>query len=192
MGKKKDTRVPHKHLHSRIAFLYQAANYLSQVPKEDEGYPEKAANEEQALTKATEEQPPIEVFPQGTSTVVGPVASSVSKIPNQPHGLEQNGSTTELGQSRRLMSHLRAVSLKSQIRLSPSIKHSFCRHCEGPLIPGSTSSSKIENTSRGGRKPWADILVVTCKLCGTSKRAPVGAKRQPRKKDRLQQPNGKP
>lgn len=192
MGKKKDNRVPHKHLHSRIAFLSQAANYLSKMSKEDKGYPEKAANREQASTKATEEQLPIEVSPQETSTVVGPVALSVSNIPIQPHGLEQNGSSTKLGQSQRLMSHLRAVSLKSQIRLSPSIKHSFCRHCESPLIPGSTSSTKIENTSRGGRKPWADILVVTCKICGASRRAPVGAERQQKKKDRLQQPNRRP
>ena len=192
MGKKKDNRVPHKHIHSRITFLYQAANYLSQVSKEDGGYPEKAANGEQASTKATEEKLPIDVSPQESSTVVGPVASSVSNIPNQQQGLEQNGSSTKIGQSQRLMSHLRAVSLKSQIRLSSSIKHSFCRHCESPLIPGSTSSSKIENTSRGGRKPWANILVVTCKICGASRRAPVGAERQRKKKDRLQQPNGRP
>lgn len=192
MGKKKDNRIPHRHLHSRIAFLYQAANYLSQVSKEDKGYSEEATDRNQALTMATEEQPPIEGFLQETSTVVGPVASNVSKIRNHPHDLEQNKSSVGLGQSRRLMSHLRAVSLKSQIRLSPSIKHSICRHCESPLIPRSTSSSKIENTSRGGRKQWADVLVVTCKLCGTSRRAPVGAERQPRKKDRLQRPDGKP
>lgn len=71
--------------------------------------------------------------------------------------------------------------MKSQIRLSQDVKHSICKRCSAILIPGSTSSSKVENLSRGGKKPWADVLVIECNVCSAQKRFPVGAKRQPRK-----------
>lgn len=78
----------------------------------------------------------------------------------------------------QLASHLRAVSLKAQIRLSPDMKRSICKKCNTVLIPGRTSTSLIENKSRGGRKPWADVLVIQCNFCGGQKRFPVGSTRQ--------------
>lgn len=55
-----------------------------------------------------------------------------------------------------------------------------------PLIEGHTSKKTVENLSKGGRKPLADILVLECKACGATKRWPVGAKRQDRKTKRKQ------
>jgi ribonuclease P protein subunit RPR2 len=81
-------------------------------------------------------------------------------------------------QSRNLLSQLRAVSLKSQIRLSSDLKRSFCRRCNTPLIPGKTSEIGITNNSRHGRKPWADVLVVECGFCGAVRRYPTGQKLQ--------------
>ncbi|ODA78860.1 hypothetical protein RJ55_06244 [Drechmeria coniospora] len=88
--------------------------------------------------------------------------------------------------SRSLTSDLRAVALKGQIRLSPAMKQTICKFCETLLVEGQTCHSVIENTSKGGRKPWADILVTKCATCGRSKRYPVSAKQQMRRAMRTQ------
>ena len=77
-------------------------------------------------------------------------------------------------QSRHLLSQLRAVSLKSQIRLTPQIKHTVCKRCNSLLMAGKTSTKMIINESRGRRKPQADVVVVRCYFCGNVKRFPVG------------------
>ena len=186
MGKKKEGHIPYKHLHSRMSFLHQAANYMYQVSKDIE---DSRINDVDNLEAVHAPQ---------TSTVKQEINTHESSVP--ANTLEQDSQVldkvrdtcvTGHGQSRRLSSQLRAVSLKGQVRLSTSIKHSICRHCESPLVPGSTSSSEIENRSKGGRKPWADVLVVTCLLCGTTRRVPVGAKRHSKRKDRLEQLNSK-
>lgn len=89
------------------------------------------------------------------------------------------------GLPQLLSSHLRSVSLKSQIRLPQDVKRSICRRCDTPLIGSSTSDVTIENHSKDKAKPWAEIRVITCRSCGTKKRFPIGAKRQSKKKDRL-------
>ena len=89
-----------------------------------------------------------------------------------------------LGSSRRMLSHLRGVSRKAQIRLSKSMKHAICKRCESLLVAGSSSTQYVENSSRGGKKPWADVIVIECNHCGTKTRFPVGATRQPRKSAR--------
>lgn len=82
--------------------------------------------------------------------------------------------------SRRLVSDLRAVSLKAQVRLAPAVKHSFCKSCNTVLIEGSTCSKELENRSKGRKKPWADMMVQKCNTCGVAKRFPLAAARQKR------------
>lgn len=86
-----------------------------------------------------------------------------------------------LSASRCLLSDLRNVSLKAQIRLSPAVKHTICKRCNTLLLEGSTCSVEVENKSKGGGKPWADVLVRTCKKCSLGRRIPVGAERQKRR-----------
>ena len=88
---------------------------------------------------------------------------------------------TKQAMSRRLLSDLRASSHKSQIRLAPSMKHTICKYCDTLLVEGDTSTSTVENQSKGGKKPWADVLVVKCNTCGGLKRFPVQAARQKRR-----------
>ncbi|KAK7394054.1 hypothetical protein QQX98_013162 [Neonectria punicea] len=76
---------------------------------------------------------------------------------------------------------MRAVSLKAQIRQSPALKRTICKFCDTLLIEGQTCSSTVENDSKGGRKPWADLLTIRCKTCGNAKRYPVNAPRQKRR-----------
>ncbi|KAJ5502721.1 hypothetical protein N7463_005595 [Penicillium fimorum] len=79
--------------------------------------------------------------------------------------------------SRVCVSHLRAVAMKTQIRLPVTLKRSVCKRCDTLLTPGVTCSHEIRNASRGGKKPWADVLVVKCLSCGTEKRFPQTEKR---------------
>ncbi|KAK2608694.1 hypothetical protein QQS21_002805 [Conoideocrella luteorostrata] len=83
--------------------------------------------------------------------------------------------------SRLAITDMRAVSLKAQIRQSSSLKRTICKFCDTLLVEGRTCHSMIENTSKGKRKPWADVLVIGCKTCGNSKRYPVDMPRQKRK-----------
>jgi ribonuclease P protein subunit RPR2 len=83
--------------------------------------------------------------------------------------------------ARSFLRDLRAVSLKAQISLGTTIKQSVCKGCDGLLVDGQTCSAVVENESKGARKPWADMLVLTCLVCGYKKRVPVNAPRQKRR-----------
>src|SRR5207247_2204446 len=74
--------------------------------------------------------------------------------------------------ARQYLSQVRAVSLKCQLRLPGDIKRSVCKRCDSLLIPGSTCTEETENKSRGRKKPWADVLIVQCNTCGSSRRYP--------------------
>ncbi|KAK7528400.1 RNAse P Rpr2/Rpp21/SNM1 subunit domain-containing protein [Phyllosticta citriasiana] len=166
-GSKGPKPVPNKHLHSRISYLYQAACHLSAQDSPDAGSGK--AQEIDAKLSSADNQ-----FSTSTDDKSQDM-SWLSRSAAFPPGL-----------SHYLVSHLQSVSRKAQIRLSQNVKHFICKRCSTVLIPGKTSTSRIENLSRGGRKPWADVLVIKCEVCETQKRFPVGAKRQPRKKDRTQ------
>lgn len=83
--------------------------------------------------------------------------------------------------SRLAVFDMRTVSLKTQIRLTPELKRTACKFCNMLQIEGQTCRSTIENLSKGGMKPWADVLVVRCNTCNNSKRFPVNAPRQKRR-----------
>ncbi|KAH8907886.1 Rpr2-domain-containing protein [Coniochaeta sp. PMI_546] len=89
--------------------------------------------------------------------------------------------STSSGVSRRLVADLRSVSLKTRIRLSPAVKQTMCKYCDALLIEGETCTTVVENKSKGGRKPWADILVRKCHACENVKRYPLNSARQKRK-----------
>lgn len=83
-----------------------------------------------------------------------------------------------------LAAQLQAVSQKAQIRLSHDMKRSICKVCSTPLMPDTTSETRIENKSRAERKPCADVLVIQCRNCHAEKRFPIGAQRQKKKAER--------
>lgn len=88
---------------------------------------------------------------------------------------------TRISLSRRLITDLRSTSKKSQISLTPALKHTICKFCDTLLVEGQSSTTSVENLSKGGKKPWADMLVVACHVCGGIKRYPVHAPRQKRR-----------
>ncbi|KAK4229000.1 ribonuclease P protein component 4 [Podospora fimiseda] len=89
------------------------------------------------------------------------------------------------GMGRRLATDLRAVSLKTRIRLNPAVKRTICKFCDSVLIDGQSCTITVENKSKGGKKPWADNIVRKCLTCGKERRYPVSAPRTKRKTDRF-------
>jgi len=77
---------------------------------------------------------------------------------------------------------MRSVAKKSVMRLGPQIKRTICKRCDTLLVPGVSCENRIENASKGGKKSWADVLVVECMACGTVKRFPVGMDGMERRK----------
>ncbi|RMZ34169.1 hypothetical protein D0859_01672 [Hortaea werneckii] len=189
MGKEKSKGgVANKHLHARIAYLQQAASYLTLQGKErriseiNTSTPTLSGADDQALSQ---NQPPNEDA-ENTMNEAGKEDQRPQQHSLQPEvQLPHSG-----GLPLHLATHLRQVALKSQIRLRTDVKHSICKRCSSILIEGTTSNKRIENKSKGGRKPHADVLVISCKVCGADKRFPVGAKRQKRKGERDQLESG--
>lgn len=173
---KKIPGVPNRHLYSRISFLYQAAAYLSEASRHG---PESTS--------------------QGAASHIKPVAAGADimdwehDVNDHDHDQGQDPDNLQdsrvqpveiaAGQSmpRKLLTDLRAVAQKSQIRISPAIKRTICKYCDTLLVDGHTCSSTVENRSKGGKKPWADVLVIKCHTCGRTKRFPVNAQRQKRR-----------
>ena len=96
-------------------------------------------------------------------------------------GSDNDSAKAHQAAARHLVKDLRAVSQKVLLRMSPTMKRSICKSCHTMLVEGSTCTSEVENRSRGGRKPWADVLVLKCNVCGSARRFPVGAERQRRR-----------
>ena len=177
-AKKKAAMGPsQKHLYSRISFLHQAASYLSSITDDVQAKKAISTNDDQAEKDGKT---------AGTSTAgsLKTQASPSSKEPGEANTTSSNCKPKSPALSRLYASQSRAIARKATIRLTPAMKHSICKTCDTILLPGTTSSIFVENSSRRGRKPWADMLVITCNACGASKRFPVGAKRQRRKTER--------
>lgn len=83
--------------------------------------------------------------------------------------------------ARRLVADIREVGHKVLIRQGPGIKRAGCKFCDTVFVEGKTCTTTVENHSKGGKKPWADIMVVRCMVCGQVKRYPVHFVRQKRK-----------
>ncbi|KAH6647060.1 RNAse P Rpr2/Rpp21/SNM1 subunit domain-containing protein [Truncatella angustata] len=158
MGKvKQPGSVPNRHIYSRISYLYQAASYLAST------------------------NTPLDQAESQNSH------DNVEHVQNDPNRQQSpTKDTHKQAMSRRLLNEMRATSLKTQIRISPAVKHTVCKYCDSLLIEGETCNSIIENKSKGGKKPWADIMVITCNTCGRLARFPAQASRQKRRPAREQ------
>ena len=110
--------------------------------------------------------------PREGSRCADPVSNEVQ--PSQPH-------VPLTGMARRLAADIRDISLKSRVRVSPAMKQTMCKNCDTVQIEGQSCSLYVENKSKGGKKPWADMLVRKCHTCGKEKRYPVNAPRTKRK-----------
>ncbi|KAI3396327.1 hypothetical protein diail_12293 [Diaporthe ilicicola] len=159
MAKKKVAGVPNKPSYCRLSFMYQAASLLAV-----------AAKPSQASSNQPAQDAKFDVRFDDNGDKPDSNTKRIDRTAARTHNM-----------SHRLLSDFRSVSLKSQIRVSPDMKRTICKFCDTLLIEGQTCTSTVENTSKGGRKPWADVLVVKCHTCQRAKRFPVNAPRQQRR-----------
>ncbi|CAN8100651.1 unnamed protein product [Discula destructiva] len=159
MAKKKPGAVPNRHIYTRLSFLYQASAYLAQTGEEDPN----GVSRSTAMVKSASANADVDMAHDADckqDDILIPAAQSMS---------------------RKLLTDLRAIAQKSVIRASPHLKRSICKYCDALLIDGQTSSSVVENKSKGAKKPWADVLVIKCHSCGGEKRFPVSPREQTRR-----------
>lgn len=182
----KSSNVPQRHLHSRASFLYQAAILLAgtQMSGQTARMPLLHAHQIHQATEHPKAKHVDTTMPLEKSEGVGESQCTQEPGSSVKRGASQGLPMAHAPMARHLIAHLRGVSLKSQIRLSPAIKRSLCKRCDTLLVPGSTSTSRMENLSKGGRKPWADVLIIQCGVCHAEKRFPVGAPRQQKREQR--------
>lgn len=109
------------------------------------------------------------------------VTDANGEVTTKPPEHDGNSKKALQAATRHLVKDLRAVSQKVQLRISPAMKHSICKNCDTMLIDGDTCTSEVENQSKGGKKPWADVLVRKCNVCGSARRFPLVAERQKRR-----------
>jgi len=109
--------------------------------------------------------------------------------PAQPSDASDTKDASEarsnMGGALLLVSQLRTVAKRSQIRLDRNTKRSVCKICSTPFTTA-TSTTSIVNVSKGKAKPWADVQTITCLNCSVIKRFPVGATRQKKRASRTQ------
>ena len=71
---------------------------------------------------------------------------------------------TEL--ARRYVDIILSLSRKANVRLPKLIKHSVCKNCHIPLIPGITAKIRLRSD---GKSSW---IVIKCLKCGWIHRYP--------------------
>ncbi|KAL4904663.1 hypothetical protein BDW74DRAFT_178756 [Aspergillus multicolor] len=158
-GKKGPSGGANSHVRARIDYLYKAAAYLQSA--KTAGAAQDVANQEDAVMSDAHTVPPsaIEPLSDGRSDYAPNVA-------------------------RLCIAQMRGVSQKSQTRLPIEQKRSFCKRCDTLLIARTNCTHETRNPSRGAKKPWAEVLVVRCNICGTEKRFPQAARRSRKLIDR--------
>lgn len=164
--------VANRHLYSRISYLHQAAQYLASASSNASGID---ITSKDRLPSQTEDNP--------STSLPGRELDSETQLASSSDSKEANSGCSS-NQALRLSSHLLAVCRRAKVKASRNLKRSICKRCNELLVPGKTAVIRMENKSKRGRKPWADVLVAECQRCGLEKRYPVGQDRQYKKKDR--------
>ncbi|WPG97977.1 Hypothetical protein R9X50_00076000 [Acrodontium crateriforme] len=191
MGKEKSKiSVPLKHLHARISYLQQAANYLAlQGASGHHGAPSGMQYVHESVAHTKKGTKPG-AFDLKSLDLANLERKQKLTAPNDPSQPVKDQRTLKLpasgGMPLYLASHLQQISRKMQIRLDTKVKHTLCKICHSTLIDGKTSEVFVENFSLGGKKHHADVLVLKCKTCGETKRFPIGSERQLRKSERAE------
>lgn len=172
MAKKKAPTIQNRAMYNRMWFLYQAAAAAMMMIEDDE--------------EAQSENP--------TQATPSAATDSDAQMEEDDHkddtNHDRNSSPAAQALSRRLLRDLRSVTLKTQIRKNSDIKRTICKYCDTLLVEGQTCTSTVENESKGGKKPWADLLTIKCHTCGQKRRYPVNAPRQKRRPLRVSEEQG--
>jgi ribonuclease P protein subunit RPR2 len=168
---KKKAGIPNRQSHARIAFLYQAANYFASLGINH-------SDSTKILDYTVKDIKDDVHNPKTPNEPLGDQGHSDKTLSKAfPRSASENLVQHPFPMSALLTSQIQTISHKAQVKVSRTIKRSICKRCRVVLREGLTSATSLENHSRGGTKPWADVLLVTCLACGMEKRFPLGYKK---------------
>lgn len=179
----KEVKNAKSHLKARLEYLQQAANYLQNASMYRDQPGSTSVNDDaNEINNAADEKP----MPQAICPRNGGNFSNSTTV----SGRQQSTKKPLTNLSRVSIHQMRGVSLKTQTRLSIPVKRSYCKRCDTLFTPGVNCVHEISNASRERKKPWADVLVVRCLVCGTEKRFPQTerkSKKLPERRSQLKQ-----
>ncbi|KAE8350366.1 Rpr2-domain-containing protein [Aspergillus coremiiformis] len=180
-GKKGPSGGAHSHTRARLNYLHNAATYFQSA----------AIASKQTSGQLVEE---MVTSQDGQSMsvsarIVPHFLNHTTISGKKPSGADSRANLDHLPQlSRVFVSHMRGISLKTQLRLPVETKRSFCKRCDTLLSPDISCIQEIRNDSRDRKKPWADVRVIRCTTCGTEKRFPQTERRSKKLSERRRQP----
>lgn len=148
------------HLKARLEYLQRAAKYLHNTAI-DQSRANTIADGDGDVKTGPAEQP-----------LTRPAVTCNNSNAATVHENKQPAKKPLINLARVSVSQMRGVSLKTQTRLPVPVKRSFCKKCDTLLTPEVSCKHELQNASRGRKKPWAEVLVVRCVVCGTEKRFP--------------------
>lgn len=79
--------------------------------------------------------------------------------------------------ARSMARNMDIVAKRTVLKLLPYVKRSMCKKCHMLLVPGLSMSVHIENLLKNQLEK-ADVMVVECNQCSTTKRFPFGKNRE--------------
>ncbi|KAJ5376858.1 hypothetical protein N7509_013744 [Penicillium cosmopolitanum] len=173
----KNAKNAKSHFKARMEFLEKAANYLQAATTATVPVSVPAQETERDDQETCNKEPGEHMVPEHTFNAAKDVVDLETSIQSCETSKKPLANI-----SRVYISHMRGVSLKTLTRLPIPTKRSFCKRCETPL-----GSGEIQNASRGRKKPWADVKVIRCLVCGTEKRFPMTGRKSKKLVERRQQ-----
>ncbi|KAI0029843.1 RNAse P Rpr2/Rpp21/SNM1 subunit domain-containing protein [Vararia minispora EC-137] len=75
-------------------------------------------------------------------------------------------STADLAKS--YVRSMRQIGQKATVRMDPSVKRTLCRGCDGVLVPGISSTIRVNPCGSHGQ-----VMTTTCRHCGHTRRIPA-------------------
>ncbi|OJJ43080.1 hypothetical protein ASPZODRAFT_19778 [Penicilliopsis zonata CBS 506.65] len=144
-----------RHIRARLEYLHKAAAYLQGAAVSPNLPTTESSSNEQEGNQTLQASPSTNLQPSQTNALNRKIAKSPL-----------------VHLSQQYISHMRGVSLKTQLRLPIPVKRSFCKRCGMILTSGVNSVQELRNESKNSKKPWANVLVIRCMTCGTEKRFP--------------------
>lgn len=173
----KEAKNAKSHVKARINYLQCAASYLQTIAVQH-GHHTASSNTDR-ISDEISEKSTAQSMPGISNNKTNAKSTPTCQHPDK-------GFLTNL--SRACLSQMRGISLKTQTRLPVPVKRSFCKRCDTLLAQGVNCEHEVRNASRGRKKPWADVLVIRCLVCGAEKNFPQTDRRSRKLTERKIQP----
>ncbi|KAI0633229.1 RNAse P Rpr2/Rpp21/SNM1 subunit domain-containing protein [Trametes polyzona] len=129
----------------RINFLYQASTYLNSVSQASAA---------------------------PSSSGHAPFQKSQTSKAKRKQNIRHPRNAAEL--SRSYIGTLRTVGQKTMVRMDPTLKRTLCQKCDTVLLPGTTSSVRVNAMRSHGK-----AVVYTCLTCKAIRRIPAPPAQDP-------------